>query len=184
MFNRIQSKLFPSGAANGRLCEVGVRLLTLAVVSAQHDIIVIFAELGPADKVAISIVIDKLISSAASAELILLPQELVCAKDCKDGKDEDNEEEDAHQSWDRGKQRLNLQAHRGHLVDRTKRSQDTERSQSLQAVTTTADGQHANDADENDEEIEAVPSIAQVTILVANEAHSDDLDDALSNEDA
>ena len=54
----------------------------------------------PLDEVAIGIEIGLF---CCTAELILLSEELVCAKDSEDAEDEDDEEEDAEEAWNRAK---------------------------------------------------------------------------------
>ena len=54
----------------------------------------------PLDEVAIGVEIGLLCSTA---ELILLSEELVCAKDSEDAEDEDDKEEDAEEAWNRAK---------------------------------------------------------------------------------
>ena len=82
----------------------------------------------PSDKVAVLIEGGFL---SGSAELVLLAKELVDAENSEHSEDENDEEEHAHQAWNRAEQGLDLLSHRWHFVDGAQWSQDTECSQSL-----------------------------------------------------
>lgn len=112
-----------------------------------------------------------------------MAEELVGAEDRKDREDEDDEEEDAHEARNGGQQRLNLTPHLGQLVDRAERPQDTEGPQGLEAVGAASEWKHADDADRDDEKIEAVPRVTQIRLLAEDEAHGDDLDSRFKDED-
>ena len=68
----IKTELVPSGATDSRGFVIWEGVFALTVFAAEHDRIVIFAELRPADKVAIFIVINELGICTRTAELILL----------------------------------------------------------------------------------------------------------------
>ena len=70
--DRIKTELVPSGATDSRGFVIWECIFALTVFAAEHDRIVIFAELRPADKVAIFIVINELGICTRTAELILL----------------------------------------------------------------------------------------------------------------
>ena len=76
-----------------------------------------------------------------------------------------------------------MQPHCRHLIDRSQRSQNTERPQRLKTLLATRDRQHANNADAHDEEIEAIPGLSQVSKLVEDEAKADYLDYGFNDED-
>ena len=72
VIDRIKTELVPSGPTDSRGFVIWEGFFALTIFAAERNRIVIFAELWPADKVAISIVIHELRICAPAAELILL----------------------------------------------------------------------------------------------------------------
>lgn len=77
------------------------------------QVAVILTRFGPSQEFTSFIVLS---IELRTAKLVLLPQELVRAKDSEYAEDEDDEEENAHQTWNGGQQRLDLLLDGRHLV--------------------------------------------------------------------
>ena len=102
MIDWVKVELFVGSATDSCVFIIREGCSALSIISTQHDCIVIFAELWPANKVAISVIFNELIVGSSTAELILLSQELISAKDGEDCENENDKEEYAHQAWNRG----------------------------------------------------------------------------------
>ena len=137
---------------------VRIGLLTLFISGAESRVITsCFTGLRPAYKITICVFDSKLLRAA---ELVLLAHKLICAKNCEDTEDEYNEEKDIYEAWNRSQKRIDLLLNRRQLVHRTKRPQNSERSQCLKTIITTSNWQHTNDTDADNEKIKAVPAFA------------------------
>ena len=109
----IEAKLVIDRAANGRLSELRKRLPAVFIRRAEHRSVKL--KLRPLLERAVLIFHFLVIGTA---ELVLLAEELVSAKDGEHTEDENDEEEDAHEAWYRLQHRVDLLLNLWQLVNR------------------------------------------------------------------
>jgi len=106
--------------------------------------------------------------------------ELLNSEDSEQKEDEEHEDDDVEEGWQRTEQRLNRPLHARKSIDAPQGSKDSECAQRL--VVGRANREKLNDTDDHDSDIEQIPRLSHVGVVVLDEAHGDDLHDALKEE--